>query len=352
MHSISSGASLRLEGAAREPAEALTPSPVATPRGLGARHRRLVALAIGSSVSALLLYLTVRKLDVASVTGALRAADPVRVALAVAVISCMYLVQALRWRWIARREARLSTWRFLQYVVGGVALNNAVPGRPGDLLRAHWLSRGANAPRANALATVVVERSADLIILVAVLAVTLPVVGPQAAWLRSLAVATFVLAATSSLAVILAYRFRKTLLDRLGQRLVRIRLEGAKLVETMRRSCDPLGLLGIVVATCVSWSMWAVGAWLVAGSVGISLSPLQLAFLTAVVNLGVAIPSSPGFVGTYQWLCVSALAVFAIPRSDAFAFSVISHAAWFVPSSLGGIVLLAAKSVRDVRERV
>jgi uncharacterized membrane protein YbhN (UPF0104 family) len=62
-----------------------------------------------------------------------------------------------------------------------------------------------------------------------------------------------------------------------------------------------------------------------------------------VVNLGVAIPSSPGFVGTYQWLCVSTLALVAIPRPQAFAFSVISHAAWFIPTSLAGVALLGAK---------
>jgi uncharacterized protein (TIRG00374 family) len=335
-----------MDGGTREPARARLPSPVQTARRLASARGPLVALAVGLPVSGLLLYLTVRKLDVASVLTALRAADPARVALAVAIIGCMYLVQAFRWRWIARREAKLSMWRFLQYVVGGIALNNAVPGRPGDLLRAHWLGRGANTSRANALGTVVVDRSADLLMLVAVLALAFPLVGPEAAWLHRLAVATFAITASSALCIVLAYRFRRGLLERLGGRPARLRLEARNLFKTMRRSCDVVGVAGIVTATCVSWALWGVGAWLVAESVGIRLSPLQIAFLTAVVNLGVAIPSSPGFVGTYQWLCVSALAVFGVPRPDAFAFSVISHAAWFVPSSLGGIALLAAKSIR------
>jgi uncharacterized protein (TIRG00374 family) len=339
MHSISPGASMPLES--REPAQRAERRSRMT-----ARRRQLVTLVIGSSVSALLLYLTVRKLELESVLTALRAADPIRVSLAVAAIGCMYLVQALRWRWIARREARLPTRRFLQYVVGGVALNNAVPGRPGDLLRAHWLGRGGNVPRANALGTVVVDRSADLTILVVGLAVTVPLVGFREPWVRSLAAVTFVLAIAATLGAVLAYRFRRRLFRRVGDRLGRVKLEAGRLLNTMRRSCDSVGLIGIVAATLACWSLWAISARLVAGSVGISLSALQVAFLTAVVNLGVAIPSSPGFVGTYQWLCVSALAVFGVPRSDAFAFSVISHAAWFVPSSLAGIALLAARSAR------
>src|SRR5919204_3655140 len=143
MEAISSSGSLPAPGTGSEAAHA--------------QARRLLVLTVGLLVSGALLYLTVRKLEIDAVLTALRAADPARVALAVSVICCMYVVQALRWRWIARREARLSTWRFLQYVVGGVALNNAVPGRPGDLVRAHWLGRGANTSRANALGTVVVD---------------------------------------------------------------------------------------------------------------------------------------------------------------------------------------------------
>jgi glycosyltransferase 2 family protein len=348
MHSISSSAGLPAESAARDskrvelPALAERRPRVDLRRGRG----QLIALAVGLTVSGLLLYLTVHKLDVAAVLTALRTADPTRVALAVGTIGCMYFVQALRWRWIARREARLSTWRFLQYVVGGVAMNNAVPGRPGDIVRAHWLGRGANIPRANALGTIVVERSADLLMLVAALALTFPLVGPEAPWLRSLAVVTFVLTAGAVLGAVLAYRFRKELRERLGRRLPRVRLEARKLLTAVRRSCDLVGVAGVVIATGVSWALWGLAAWLVATSVGIGLSPLQVVFLTAVVNLGVAIPSSPGYVGTYQWLCVSALTVFGVSSSDAFAFSVISHAVWFVPSSLGGIALLAARWVR------
>jgi glycosyltransferase 2 family protein len=349
MHSISSSSGLPADSAARESTRVELGSLVGRRPRVDFRQGRgqLIALAVGLTVSGVLLYLTVRKLDVAAVLTALRTADPTRVALAVATVGCMYFVQAFRWRWIARREASLSTWRFLQYVVGGVAMNNAVPGRPGDLIRAHWLGRGANIPRANALGTIVVERSADLLMLVGALALTFPLVGREAPWLRSLAVATFVLTSAAVLGAVLAYRFRKELRERLGRRLPRVRVEARKVVTTMRRSCDLVGLAGVVIATGVSWALWGVSAWLVAESVGIGLSPLQVVFLTAVVNLGVAIPSSPGYVGTYQWLCVSALAVFGVSSSDAFVFSVISHAAWFVPSSLGGLALLAAKSVRS-----
>jgi uncharacterized membrane protein YbhN (UPF0104 family) len=85
--------------------------------------------------------------------------------------------------------------------------------------------------------------------------------------------------------------------------------------------------------------------------VGISPGFLALVFLTAVVNLGVSIPSSPGFVGTYQWLCVSTLSIFSVRRSDAFAFAVLLHAMSLIPVTLVGYAVLAWMGFRPTRLR-
>ena len=68
----------------------------------------------------------------------------------------------------------------------------------------------------------------------------------------------------------------------------------------------------LVALSFVAWFAWAAGAILVAHAVGIELTIVDAIFVTAAINLGVAIPSSPGFVGTYQWLGVSALALFGV----------------------------------------
>jgi len=63
---------------------------------------------------------------------------------------------------------------------------------------------------------------------------------------------------------------------------------------------------------------------------------------SAALNLGVAIPSSPGFVGTYQWLGVSALALFGIGREEGLAFAICMQAVWYVPTTIVGAVILVA----------
>jgi uncharacterized membrane protein YbhN (UPF0104 family) len=118
------------------------------------------------------------------------------------------------------------------------------------------------------------------------------------------------------------------------------------LADVARQAGNGLrGWRGVEVAalSAVAWSIWALSAWFVASSLGIQLTPLELFFVTAVLNLGVAIPSSPGFIGTYQWLGVSALAVLGVNHAEAFAFSVLMHATWFVPTTLAGTVIALRK---------
>jgi uncharacterized membrane protein YbhN (UPF0104 family) len=104
-----------------------------------------------------------------------------------------------------------------------------------------------------------------------------------------------------------------------------------------------------LVLSVAAWLLWAVGLWLVADALGIELALWQAAFMTGLVNLGTAVPSSPGFVGTYQWLCVSGLGLFDVGASQAFAFSLVLQAAWFVPTTLVGVPLAVRFSMERRR---
>ena len=115
--------------------------------------------------------------------------------------------------------------------------------------------------------------------------------------------------------------------------------------DTLEGLSDPLsverGLLWFGMSV-LAWGAWAVAAILVGRAVGVELSIVEAVFVTAALNLGVAIPSSPGFVGTYQWLGVSALALFGIGREEGLAFAICMQAVWYVPTTIVGAVILVA----------
>jgi glycosyltransferase 2 family protein len=282
--------------------------------------------------------LSLRHLDGEKLRASLGGADIGLLMLAVVVMAVVYLVQADRWRVISVAPG-ISRVRFVGWVVGAVAVNNVVPGRAGDILRSEWLARGARKPRASAVSSVVVDRSLDVVTLVAMLGVTYPFV-PHPRWLNDFWIVGGSLGAVVSIvllaAVLYARRGRASTAGGLRTQLADA-VHGAGNVLRGRRA------LSVAVRSVVVWTAWAFSAWLVASSLGIGLTPLEVLFVTAVLNLGVAIPSSPGFIGTYQWLGVSALGNLGVGHADAFAFSVLMHAAWYVPTTVAGVVLVLRK---------
>ena len=311
----------------------------------------LLGLGVGLPLSALLLWLALRNADFDEVRSVLSEADAGLVVLAVAAMAAVYTGQAVRWRAIARTP-EIPNSQFGEMVVSGVAVNNVLPGRVGDLLRARWLQVDARIPAGRALATVFVDRAFDVLALVTFLAISLPFVS-SAEWLRRIAVGGLVLLVALGLVLVAARaytRFRTR--ERRGHRSFLRRIAR----DTLEGLADPIDRLRAVVLAGISlatWATWGLAAWFAAQSVGIELSPVEVIFITAVINLGVAIPSSPGFIGTYQWLGVSALSLFDVGTDEALAFAILMHAVWYVPTTLVGAALLLRRTVGTMgRSRV
>jgi uncharacterized protein (TIRG00374 family) len=318
---------------------------------LSAAQRRsvLVGLVVGLPLSALFLALAVRNVDLDRVREVLGDARVGLVLAGVGAIALVYALQATRWRIVA--DVPSVSWaRFGAMVVSGVACNNVLPGRLGDFLRARWLSVAAGIPGGRSLATVVLDRIADVATLVLFLVVSLWFV-TDAGWLRWLVGAGLVLLLATGGLLLFArtYTARRTRERRERRSLLR-RLAR----DTVEGLAAPLGRrrIALVAATSIAaWSAWALAAVLVARAVGIDLSATDALFTAAVLNLGVAIPSSPGFIGTYQWLAVSALGLLDVDRERALAFAILVHAAWYVPTTLVGGALLLVGAVRRLRGR-
>jgi len=309
-------------------------------------HRVLVGLLVGVPISALFLWLAARNADTSAVRNSLEDARLGLVALAVVAMLAVYGFQAARWRTIARTTS-VSPFRFYQLVVSGVACNNVLPGRLGDLLRARWLGLEARMPAGRALGTVVLDRGCDVGALFVFLAVGLFAVA-SADWLVRIAVGTTAgLVALGALLVFARQYTNRRSRERRQRGLVRrVLRDAAELLA------EPLGRRAPVVWIVLSlgaWATWALGAILVANAVGVEITLLEALFVAAVMNLGVAIPSSPGFVGTYQWLGVASLGLLGVGDDEALAFAILLHASWYVPTTVLGGLVLAVRALRSRR---
>ncbi len=310
------------------------------------RSRGLLTALVGVPIGLVFLWLALRDADLQAVRRSLQDADAGLVALAIAAFGAVYVFQSVRWRRIASTpQVRLA--RFYEMTVSGVAVNNVLPGRIGDLMRARWLGLAAGMPAGRAFGTVILDRACDFVVLVGLLVVGITAVA-SAEWLVRLAVGSLLVVVAFGIVLLLsrAYigrRERERRSRGLVRRLVRDTVE--VLAEPLGRR-RPVVWLGLSLA---AWATWAISASLVARSLGLDLSLTDALFVTAVLNLGSAVPSSPGYVGTYEWLGVASLGLLDVPHEQALAFTILLHAAWYVPTTLAGGVALSVRGVRQLR---
>jgi uncharacterized protein (TIRG00374 family) len=313
---------------------------------VSSRRARAAVAIVGIAIGVVFLWLAVRGADLAAVRRALADADLALVLLAVAAFGVVYGFQATRWRSVAGTPG-VGPARFYEMTVSGVAVNNVLPGRIGDLLRARWLGLAARIPAGRAFGTVVIDRACDLVVLVALLLVGIAAVA-SAGWLVNLA-AGGVLLVLAVGTVFLFSRFYVGARDRGRRRRGLVRRLVRDAVETLAEPIDRRRTAAWLALSVGAWASWSVAGLVVARSLGIELSLADALFVAAVLNLGSAIPSSPGFVGTYEWLGVAALGLLGIDHEPALAFTILLHAAWWVPTTLAGGVALVVRGARRLR---
>jgi len=310
------------------------------------RTRGLVTALVGVPIGLVFLWLALRDADLDAVWRSLQAADAGLIALAIVAFGLVYAFQSVRWRKIASTPAvRLA--RFYEMTVSGVAVNNVLPGRIGDLLRARWLGLAARMPAGRAFGTVILDRACDFVVLVALLVVGIAAVA-SSEWLVRLAGGSILVLVAFGVVLLFARAYiGKRERGRHSRGLVR------RLVrDTVEVLAEPLGRRRPVVwlgLSFAAWAAWATAAGFVARSLGLDLSITDALFVAAVLNLGSAVPSSPGYVGTYEWLGVASLGLLDVPHEQALAFTILLHAAWYVPTTIAGGIALAVRGVRQLR---
>ena len=269
------------------------------------------------------------------------------------------LLRALRWRIFFPPEPRLRGGALVTATGIGLMANNVLPARVGEFVRAYVLGRRSAVPVTTAFGSLFVERLFDgaalaLILLGAVLFTDAP------EWMELLArLAGGVFLALLILEVLLIalpeqfFRLlHKTTARFLPQRW-EAGLEGAlkKFIEGFQLLRDPRRVLLALVLTFAFWGANGFIYYLALlafdlGRIGFGGAMI----VQSVASLGVSIPSSPGFVGTFQAFVVKALSAFGVDKDLAFSYSIGYHAAQYLPVTLFGFYLLwrANLSWRDI----
>ncbi len=314
----------------------------------GTSWRAHVGRWLGIIVSLALLVWILRAFDLADVGRALLAANYLYLLPLIVLVVVNFTLRALRWGTLFRGASTPRWFDLFMAMMIGYLGNNILPARAGELVRAYVLGKRSGSSKSKALATVMVERVADLLVVLFLFPVLL-FFYPVTDWLvrAGMVLGAIGLAATAFLASLmiwgphlLTWTLRRLAFLPEGA-LTRIEAVGAGFVAGVRGFREPRQVLSFLSYTAVIWTMEAVSAWLIAQAFALPLSIGESLFVIIVVGIGMTVPSSPGYVGTYEFFALSALAVFNISGSSALGFIVTMHIVSFAGSSILGAICLA-----------
>lgn len=311
----------------------------------------------GIIISALALVVLFRLFDWQEVWGALQQADWHWLLLALPVYVFSYFVRALAWYLMLQKVVPYRQVFFAMHA--GYLLNNLLPFRLGELGRAYLLGKdGLGFWRI--LPSILIERAFDMIFAAALLLGSLPFV-LNAANSGGIVIIVGVVVLLGLVVLHLLARYRHWAIqqfERLGARWPFVLRVGKQRLQDFLEGLGALTsfsrFAGIFLLVSAGWCAAVLLHIFFLRAYYPEARLIHVTFLLGVAALGVAIPSSPGYIGVYEAVIVGALAVFEIPFSTAFAFAVTAHLAYFIITGVLGAYGLSSSnlSVGEVFRKV
>lgn len=304
-------------------------------------------LIIGVLVSAAFLFLALRGVEWGELWSTLAQTRWEYLIPTIVLSIAGHYFRALRWKYMLMPVKRVSAGSAFSATMIGLAANNVLPARLGEIVRALAIGRQEKLSRTAAFATIVYERIVDVFALLLFLWIMLlRIEGP--AWLRP--AGEWVLVLNLLLLVIVQLmRLFPARVIRVISRMSRplpssiqaaINRSTAGFIAGLAALNRPSTLVPIVLATALVWGAALYAIYYCVIAVGLQLPFLASVTLIVVVSLGSMIPSAPAYIGTFQYACVLSLSLFAVENSDALAFSLVFHASQFLPVTVLGVLYL------------
>lgn len=293
-------------------------------------------------LAGLFLFLAFRKLDWEAFLSALRNANYGFIPLIFIWGSASNWIRALRWRTLLATEKDIRAKNVFWANMAGYLGNNILPARAGELIRAAYVSKENNISASFSLATGLVERFIDLIALVILGSISLTVSGILSKTLQDALKAMSGIAIIGAITLLIVPYFGdsiRRMVDTLPIKHVAAREKVAGFLNQFLRGIEalhhPKQTLQFLLFTCLIWLMDGIGTIILARALQLDFSLAVSFLLLAGLGLSSAIPSTPGYVGVYQFVAVVVLQPFGIANAKALAFiiffqiiSLISIAIW------------------------
>lgn len=253
-------------------------------------------------------------------------------------------------------EKKVAPLTVFWATMAGYLGNNFLPARAGEVIRSAALGHKTGMSKSWVFATALTERLLDVVALVLFSLAAVFSLGRSSQWLIKAWKVMGVVGIAGIIVLLAAPRFEgafRRLLERLpGPTRLRERLLGilAQFLSGMRAVANPYRGSAFAGLTVLIWLTDAIGTMIGARAFGLSLTLPIAVMLLAGLGLSSAIPSTPGYVGVYQFVAVAVLVPLGFPRSGVLAYIIVAQALGYVMITVWGLLGLWRLQVKPTSE--
>jgi uncharacterized protein (TIRG00374 family) len=316
---------------------------------------------LGVLISVIFIWLALRGLRLDQFWGAVRSANYWWLVPGVAVYFVAVWVRAWRWHYLLRPIKNIPTATIFPITTIRYMGNNVYPARAGEVLGAVILKRQQGVSVSASLATIVVERIFDGVVMLGFVFVNLPELAKLTADsgfvgnIQQVAVIgtgvffgallLFLLAAMfpAVTARAAAWFINRLLPDRLREKATGLTNRFLDGLASLR---SPLNIFMVFITSVIIWLLETGKYWFVMHAFDFQVSFFALMLMNGIVNLATTIPSAPGYIGTFDAPGIAVLIAYGIPQATAAGYTLVLHVALWLPITLVGAYFLTREGVR------
>lgn len=301
--------------------------------------KRYGQLLIGIAISAFFIYLALPGLHLPAVMESLRTANYWWLTPAITIYLLGLWLRTWRWQYTLRPLKHIGLAPLFPMVCIGYFGNNVFPFRAGELLRSYVLKKEEGVAISSSLATVIVERVTDGLVMIMFVFLALPFAPMPEPYRNAVIGITLLFLGATALFIWMASqpvrveRFYIMVASKVLPHAVRARTDDfvRRFMLGLRSLSKPSDVIMIFLITVLIWLTETVKYWFVMHAFDFSVSFLVLMLMNGLVNLATTLPAAPGYIGTFDTPGIATLAAFGVDPSVAASYTFTLHAALWLP---------------------
>jgi uncharacterized protein (TIRG00374 family) len=319
--------------------------------------KKIGKLSIGILISLVFMYLAFRKVNLEQMIEAFKLAKYWYIVPAVLVMFLSYWLRSFRWRYLMAPVKRIETSALFSSLLIGYMANSFLPAHLGEFVRAYVIGKKKDIPSSTVLASIIIERILDVLTLIALMGLTV-IVFPFPGWVKRSGYIFLAVVVLLFLALVLMKMYQKQSLAFIAKftrwlpTKLEERINGAfrSLIDGIVPLMKKNHYLKVFVLTVLIWFCYAVSFQILFYSFSFvenySLPWLASLVLLVLTTIGILVPSSPGYIGVYHFLCQVGLGFFGVPKGAALSYAFVMHGINFFPIIVVGLILVAVNKIK------